>query len=886
MRRGFFYILGKGPGFVTFTEPYYSPIQPVTLSVISPPVNALLQMHQDAFDQVSEGVLWVDESGQVHYGNESAATLLGYTRNALTRTSYFEINPHFSRMGWRKFWNRLQDNVRERLDTEFINSDGKLFSVRGAISFDIFSIDPELCLVVFQATEVGKREADLLEAIQRHAQIGSWEVNLTTKQIYLSTLLREWLDLPADRTFYTGPDLLPLLQKLIVSDQYERIRGVYKQLRARNDEVELPLQLKIPSTDELTAPNNYLIRAQSVENELEVFKIYGTVVVVDGEKAMRVRQPLSQEILARALDKQSEAVYAIGFADRKINYLNDRACEISGYNRNALVGSAASKLSPPDQAEELASVYEKVREKKYFQLAHQLRRQDGSLTAVHSRFYYYEYDGEAFLIVIARDHDQQLPASENLSLYATTLDALHEWVIWLNLDGEVVLLNEAARRKLRRKTSRDIEGMRIDELLPDLEVPGLADIRQEQLDGRTRSAIDYVYSNPSGEDRTLQIRFVQVAAGSQFFLSLICRDVTIPYINKRRLQEAKRRVDELTRQLQSENENLREQIEQVNTSGSIITVSEAYRRVLGQIAQVADTDATVLVTGETGTGKELLAQSIHKFSSRGKKSLVSVNCAALPENLIESELFGHERGAFTGAFARKKGKFELADTSTIFLDEIGELPLDMQAKLLRVLQEGEIQRIGSTESINVDVRIVAATNRDLEDMITRGTFREDLFYRLNVFPIHNMPLRERPEDIPILVKHFTKVYAERMGRNITHINPRDLEKLSSYEFPGNVRELINLVERAVITSNSSTLNLSASLRALRRPDRSNDSVSFRNDKIVPFEIMQKEYIIEALRRTGGKVTGPGGAAELLDINGRTLMSKMNKMGIDRNKFTG
>ncbi len=266
--------------------------------------------------------------------------------------------------------------------------------------------------------------------------------------------------------------------------------------------------------------------------------------------------------------------------------------------------------------------------------------------------------------------------------------------------------------------------------------------------------------------------------------------------------------------------------------------------------------------------------------------MISVNCAALPENLIESELFGHERGAFTGAFAQKKGKFELANGSTIFLDEIGELPLDMQAKLLRALQEGEIQRIGSADIIRVDVRVVAATNRKLEQMISEGTFREDLYYRLNVFPIHNLPLRERREDIPVLVKHFARLYADKMGRLISDINQRDLAQLQDYDFPGNVRELINLVERAVITSSTTTLNLAGSLRVLRRPERGEGgSLNLSGDKLLTFEEMQRQYIIEALKRTKGKVTGPGGAAEKLDVNGRTLMSKMNKLGINRNDYT-
>lgn len=843
-------------------------------------------MHQDAFNLVAEGVLWVDEAGRVQYCNDAAAALLGYSRNGLLASSYFEVNPHFSILGWKKYWSRLSKHSFERLDTEFVNRDGKLFSIRGRAGFDIYAFEPELCVLVFESAEKGKREADLLASTERDANMGNWEVNLTTNQVYISTLVRKWLSLSNERQVYSTAEFTDLLKKRIAGDIYEEGRKAYKALKQTVDYCDFRTCLISDFGDEHPTLTEYILRAQSVENELEIFKVYGTICPAKQGSSIQNKLANGVDFTRVALDHQPNAVFVISYTDRKIVYANDRAVELTHYTKRELMAMAASQLVPPSNTRETAALYIKVRESKYVELETTMVCKDAAVLPVLARTYYFERDGEEFMIIISEDISDRTAYVGDRQLYATTLDALSEWVIWINANEKVVLLNEAARRKLSRKTSQDLVGLSISSLMPDLEIPSLAEIRQEKIDGRRRNAIDYVYTNASSEDRTLQVRFRQVAAGAQYFLCLICRDVTQQYTNKRKLQETKRRVDELTKQLQSENETLREQIEKVNTGGSIITVSKKYRKILGQIAQVADTDATVLVTGETGTGKELLAQSLHRFSSRGGKPLVSVNCAALPENLIESELFGHERGSFTGAFAQKKGKFELAHTSTIFLDEIGELPLDLQSKLLRVLQEGEIQRIGSTEVIHVDVRVVAATNRDLERMINQGTFREDLFYRLNVFPIHNLPLRERTEDIPVLVKHFAKVYSDRMGRNITHIKPQDLELLAAYDFPGNVRELINLVERAVITSKSSTLNLSDSLSALRRSSRGTDDGSFRNERIISFEAMQKQYIIEALRRTGGKVTGPGGAAEILDLNGRTLMSKMNKLGIDRNKFTG
>jgi len=303
--------------------------------------------------------------------------------------------------------------------------------------------------------------------------------------------------------------------------------------------------------------------------------------------------------------------------------------------------------------------------------------------------------------------------------------------------------------------------------------------------------------------------------------------------------------------------------------------------VLSQVAQVADTDATVLIMGETGTGKELLARAIHSFSEREEGPMIKVNCAALPENLIESELFGHEKGAFTGANQQRKGRFELAHQGTIFLDEIGELPLNLQSKLLRVLQEGEFERVGGTKTIKVDTRVIAATNRDLRSMAEKGEFREDLYYRLNVFPIKNLPLRERRDDIPVLVEHFTRKYNKKFGKTVEKASKADLKKLMNYDFPGNIRELENIVERAIILSPGKKLNLQSNLLT----SVEEDSSVAPNDDFPSFEEMQKNHILEALEKTKWRVTGPKGAARLLRLNDRTLMSKMRRLGINREDYT-
>jgi transcriptional regulator with GAF, ATPase, and Fis domain len=333
-------------------------------------------------------------------------------------------------------------------------------------------------------------------------------------------------------------------------------------------------------------------------------------------------------------------------------------------------------------------------------------------------------------------------------------------------------------------------------------------------------------------------------------------------------------------QLYKENLALREEIDISRMFEEIVGSSPALQAVLSQVARVAPTDSTVLITGETGTGKELIARAIHKRSPRSSRAFVSVNCAAIPHDLIASELFGHEKGAFTGATQRRLGRFESAEGGTIFLDEVGELPAETQISLLRVLQEREFQRVGGNESLQIDVRVVAATNRDLQAGIAEGRFREDLFYRLHVFPIEVPPLRQRKQDIPLLVEYFVDRYASKAGKKITGINKRSLELLQSYSWPGNIRELQNVIERSVIICDSQNLSVEESWfgRRAASVDSSAKSISER------LAAKEKEMIEAALAESNGRVSGPSGAAAKLGIPQSTLDSKIKSLKINKQRF--
>jgi len=347
------------------------------------------------------------------------------------------------------------------------------------------------------------------------------------------------------------------------------------------------------------------------------------------------------------------------------------------------------------------------------------------------------------------------------------------------------------------------------------------------------------------------------------------------------LQSAVEELDLLREQLYRENLALRDEVDRVSMFEEIVGTSPALQAVFSRMIKVAATDSTVLLTGETGTGKELVARAIHRRSDRASRAFVSVNCAVIPRDLIASELFGHEKGAFTGATHQRLGRFELANGGTLFLDEVGELPAETQVALLRVLQEHEFERVGGTRPIHADVRVIAATNRDLQAAISAGSFRSDLFYRLHVFPIEIPPLRERREDIPLLVEYFIDRYARKAGKRITTVEKRTLQVLQSYPWPGNIRELQNVIERSLIVCETTNFSVDESWLSQHPVKKKAGSQLYLSEKVAAQE---KEIIETALRESQGRLSGPSGAAAKLGIARSTLQSKIRSLKIDKKPF--
>jgi len=454
------------------------------------------------------------------------------------------------------------------------------------------------------------------------------------------------------------------------------------------------------------------------------------------------------------------------------------------------------------------------------------------------------------------------------------LDQSDAMICWIAPDCSLIYVNQSICDRL---------GFKREEMLHKMEVTDIdaEHTRKQWEDIWDRVSVEQTIQIEStfktSQERVFPVEYFlnYLDTGKEKLISLSARNITERRQKEAKLQMSMLEVKTLSEQLEAENIYLKEEASADYNFENILTRSPEYKKVLKKVEQVAPTDATVMIMGETGTGKELLAHAIHNLSPRKGRSMVKVNCAALSEELMLSELFGHEKGAFTGAVSRKIGRFELADKSTLLLDEIGEISMETQTKLLRVLQEGEFERVGGLETIYADVRIVAATNRDLKKMVKEKEFREDLYYRLQVFPIRNLPLRERREDIPLLVQHFMEVFSKKHRKKLHKVRSTDMKSLQQHDFPGNIRELMNIIEQAVVISQHETLDLSYWEPMKHRGIRGEAEV------FPTLEEIQRQHILDALNKAKWKVTGDNGAAEMLGLKGQTLFSKMRKLGIKR-----
>jgi len=466
--------------------------------------------------------------------------------------------------------------------------------------------------------------------------------------------------------------------------------------------------------------------------------------------------------------------------------------------------------------------------------------------------------------------------------YRTVADFTYNWEFWVNLDGSLQYVSPSCER-ISGYTSQQFQ-----------ENPSL--FREIILPGDLGGWVEHVQDsrmNPGVKEIQFQIRHHD---GTLRWIEHVCQPVTDDMktllgfrasnrdITKRKegeiqLQKAYSKIKNLQAQLEADQTYLRDEIKQQHDYENIIGNSDVMQYVFLRVQQIAPTNTTVLIQGETGTGKELIARAIHNASLRKNHSLIKVDCASLPSNLIESELFGHEKGAFTNAVGKRLGRFELANGSTIFLDEIGELPMDLQSRLLRVLQDGEFERVGSSRTRHTDVRVIAATNRDLEDEVNKKKFRMDLWFRLNVFPITIPPLRERGEDIFLIANHIINMTAKKFGKQINTIPKDVVSQLKDYSWPGNVRELENVIERSLIKTQGDALQLDGTLQGQGSVDKDSCAMPIKSLREI-----EREHILLALRKTNWQIHGKEGVAAMLDINPSTLRGRMRKLKIHRPSY--
>ncbi|MCF7885752.1 MAG: sigma 54-interacting transcriptional regulator [Candidatus Marinimicrobia bacterium] len=565
-----------------------------------------------------------------------------------------------------------------------------------------------------------------------------------------------------------------------------------------------------------------------------------------------------------------------------IRHLNKAACQFYNKNYNNITGLQIYDLHPKQDEEFWQKQYSTLEEKESLRFEEWYKNENDTRIRIRMTLNLLEFCEEEHIVILIEDRTEEytikqkvIESERKLSTLISNLPGMayrcrddENWTMEFVSDG---------CKELTGYNSQDLIGnkkLAYSKIIIPEDREKIREKIEEQIQKNSHFEVSYRIKTSSGEIRWLWERGLGIAGqdGSIVAIEGFITDITNMKNTERELIEKRRALRKLKDRLKEETIYLREEIKLNSNFENIISRSDNFKKVLKKVEQVAATDSTVLIQGETGTGKELIARAIHNNSNRSDRSLVTINCAALPSDIIESELFGHKKGAFTGAYSDKIGRFELADQGTIFLDEIGDMPKNVQVKILRVLQEGEFEQLGSSETIKTDARIIAATNRDLEKAVQNGDFREDLYYRLNVFPIYVPPLRERKEDIPLLVQHFVQKYAAKTGREIRETSKEVIEKLTEYNWPGNVRELENIIERAVIVSPGKRLTKGEWL-----PENKIEGQS----GICTLEENVRQHILKALQITNWQVGGDKGAAKLLGMKRTTLQSRMEKLGIER-----
>ena len=609
-----------------------------------------------------------------------------------------------------------------------------------------------------------------------------------------------------------------------------------------------------------------------------------------------IKNETIHELAKMTLDQSPMAIFWVD-SEGKVCYPNKTACSYLGYSFDELISMRVWDFNVDyNDAAVFKKLWQKIKIKKLLSLEARHRRKDNVIIPVEIIIHFVEHDKEHYACAFVRDITEKKQYEEEIRRITyrdeLILRSAGEGIYGLDLNGHTTFCNPAAAEMIGWQLE-DLIGKFQHDILHHTQANGAPYSRERcpiyatLKDGKTHRVADEVFWRKDGTSFPVEYKSSPIVdKGELSGAVVVFRDITKQKDAEEALVNALSELKKLKNQLQMENAYLRQEISATQRFGDIIGESAALQNILRQIELVSPTDASVLILGESGTGKELVAREIHRRSHRCDRPLIKVNCASIPKELYESEFFGHIKGAFTGALQNRAGRFQAADGGTLFLDEVGEIPLELQSKLLRVLQDGQYERVGEERTRKVDVRIVAATNRDLKEDIKAGRFRQDLYFRLNVFPIEVISLRSRKEDIPVLATHFVNEFAKKMGRTNIQLTQANILELQRYDWPGNIRELQNVIERAIITAQSGKLyfNISSQIdMAISETDDTRNIGEFENImKESQLKQLERESTLAALRKCNWKIYGLGGAAELLEIKPTTLVSRIKKMGLKKN----
>jgi formate hydrogenlyase transcriptional activator len=859
-----------------------------------------LQLFRTLVDRSNDSILVVNpKSLRFLDANEKACAELGYSAEELLSMKVSDIDPRVTEEATAKITEALMSSGFLKMESVHRRKDGSTFPV-------------ELCMtrVQIERDYVVTIARDLTGSKRAEEKLREYERVVESLEEMIVVVDRNYRYVIANRAFlnYRG-----MQKEQVIGRRVDEVvdKDVFDSLiKAKMDEcfcgkvVAYELKNTYPTLGERELLATYF----PIEGPTGVDRIAAVLRDVTerncADQALRYAKDFSQNVI------QTANVMILGL-DREgnVNLLNEAGEEITGYTFAELKGRSWAILVPRERFPHVWAEFDRIMEGTAGRtFENPILTKSGEERYIAWRNSYVKINGAiAATISFGNDITERRRAEEALRCseenYRMFISQSSEGIFREDMDAPVPIdlpeddlirhilydsyleeCNDALAAMYGLHSADDLRGKRLTELLPPEDPRNIELTRHFVRSGfrvldRESHEVD-IYGNP----KVFLNSMIGVVENGMLVRTWgIQRDVT----EKVKLEEARRQSEEALRQnvtqLQAVTEELRLAKEKLSEEklyleqtidselgfGEIIGRSPSLQEVMGKVAKVAPSDASVLLLGETGTGKELVARAIHRLSGRKDNSFVKVNCAAIPSGLLESELFGHEKGAFTGAIAKKIGRLELADQGTLFLDEIGEIPLDLQPKLLRVLQDQEFERLGGTQTLKVDFRLVAATNRELLTSVNRREFRSDLYYRLNVFPLRIPPLRERREDIPLLIEHFVKKYASRMNKSILSIPSKTMETLVQWAWPGNIRELENFLERSVILTPGGVLQVPLSeLRAEPDPEEN-----------ITLWDKERDRILRTLRECRGQLGGPGGAAARLGLKRTTLQSKLNQFGI-------